>query len=220
MIALKIIGAVFAAIIIIIFLLLMANIRVDLAFSTENPPRLKVKLLFFTVYDIQKPKKEKKKKKDKKPSRIAAYFKRLFGLDGITSPDEIKEKADKKGVSDTVNRLVTAFALVAGQAVWLVKRVKLKRFSLTAVCAGDDAADAAMDYGLACSAVYPFVGYLQTSFDLPERATDIRIACDFEGEAQLHTELYAKLRIIHILRAILRNASAMAESELIKEAKQ
>lgn len=198
MIILKIIGLILSAIALIVFIILMLNAKIIFAFDTNGRLVLKAKLLFFTVYDL--------KRKKKKSGKIGTFLKKIFGIDTLTDTENLKTDAQTSGISSAVNKVVTVLMLLMGQIVWLLKRVKLKKLRLYAVCAGDDAADAAMDYGLVCSAVYPFVGYLETSLKMPKNACDIQVGCDFEGDAYFETEITAKLRVIHILRAIYRNA--------------
>ncbi|MBE6683980.1 MAG: hypothetical protein E7595_07560 [Ruminococcaceae bacterium] len=204
----KIIGIVFAALLLFIALLLVLNVKFLFDFSTEGNLNFKIKLLCFTVYDINKPKKEKK---NKKPSKIGNYFKKLLGLDGLDSAKELKDGSGKNGISETASNLIALFTLFASQAAWLVKRIKLKKFRLIAICADGDAADAAMEYGLACSVVYPFVGYLESNFKNAEKALDIQLGCDFEGDAFLESDVRFNIRVIHILRAAVNSLSEAAE---------
>lgn len=205
----KIIGIVFAALLLFIALLLVLNVKFLFDFSTEGALNFKIKLLCFTVYDINKPKKEKK---SKKPSRIGAYFKKLFGI-GKKETDTADGEKTKEAISDKVTKFITLFMLLADSLIWLVKKIKLKRFGLDVICGGGDAADAAIEYGVVCSAVYPFIGYLETNFKGAERALDVNIGCDFENEAYFGIDIKAKIRIIHILRAFLKGAIDIANEQ-------
>lgn len=205
----KIIGIVFAALLLFIALLLVLNVKFLFDFSTEGALNFKIKLLCFTVYDINKP---KKKKKSKKPSRIGAYFKKLFGI-GKKETDTADGEKTKEAISDKVTKFITLFMLLADSLIWLVKKIKLKRFGLDVICGGGDAADAAIEYGVVCSAVYPFIGYLETNFKGAERALDVNIGCDFENEAYFGIDIKAKIRIIHILRAFLKGAIDIANEQ-------
>lgn len=205
----KIIGIVFAALLLFIALLLVLNVKFLFDFSTEGALNFKIKLLCFTVYDINKP---KKKKKSKKPSRIGAYFKKLFGF-GKKETDTADGEKTKEAISDKVTKFITLFMLLADSLIWLVKKIKLKRFGLDVICGGGDAADAAIEYGVVCSAVYPFIGYLETNFKDAERALDVNIGCDFENEAYFGIDIKAKIRIIHILRAFLKGAIDIANEQ-------
>lgn len=209
MTVLAIIGILLAVIIALIIILLLSCIRVSLLFNTKDRPELKVNLLFITLFDINKP---KKKKKSKKPSRIGAYFKKLFGI-GKKETDTADGEKTKEAISDKVTKFITLFMLLADSLIWLVKKIKLKRFGLDVICGGGDAADAAIEYGVVCSAVYPFIGYLETNFKGAERALDVNIGCDFENEAYFGIDIKAKIRIIHILRAFLKGAIDIANEQ-------
>ncbi len=211
MTVLAIIGILLAAIIALVVVLLLSCIRVSFLFTTTERPELKVRLLFFTLFDLNKPKKEKK---DKKPSKIDEYLKSRFGFGKGLDKENIKSEITKEGISDKVTKFITLFMLLADQAIWLVKRIRLKRFGLDVICGGGDAADAAIEYGIVCSAVYPFIGYLETNFKGASKALDVNIGCDFENEAYFGTEIKAKLRIIHIVRAILKSAVNLANEQV------
>lgn len=207
---LAIIGILLAAIIALVVILLLSCIRVSFIFTTKGRPELKVRLLFITLFDLNKP---KKKKKNKKPSKIGEFFKKRFGFGKGLDKEDIKSETVKEGVADKVTKFVTVFMLLADQVIWLVKRIKLKKFDLDVICGGGDAADAAIEYGIVCSTVYPFIGYLETNFKCTDKALDVNIGCDFENDAYFGVELTAKLRIIHIVRALFRSAVNLAKEQ-------
>jgi len=219
MIVLKIIGILLAITFFLIVFVLLQSVRVVFSFSTKGKRDLKAKILFFSLYDMnKKPKKAKKEKTNKKPSKISAYFKKLFGLDAIDDATKIKENTEKEGISETVDKIVAAFSLLFGRISWLLGKINVKRFHILAICGGSDAADVAMEYGMVCAAIYPLMGYIETNLNVKENATDVRIGCDFENEAYFEIEFKAKLRLIHIVRAVLRNAKKMAEKQAGLEA--
>ena len=203
MTALAIIGILLGIIIALVVVLLLSCIRIHLLFTTSGRMEFKVKLIFFTVFDINKPKKAKNKKK----SKIGAYFKKLFG---VTKQKEEVKSDKKQAISDTVTKFTTLFMLLADSALWLCRKIKIKLFALDIICGGGDAADSAIEYGIVCSAVYPFIGYLETNFKGADKALKVNIACDFENDAYFGVEIKAKLRIIHIVRAFIKGASDIA----------
>jgi hypothetical protein len=204
---LAIIGILLAVIIAIIVVLLLSSIRVFFSFNTENKPELKAKFLFFTVFDINKP-----KKKSKKPSRIGSAIKRMLGFEEIIESQTDEGEKQKESISSKVTGFVTVFMLLTDSNLWLAKKIKAKQLKLDIICGGSDAADAAIEYGVVCSAVYPFIGYLETNFKGAEKALDVNIGCDFENEAYFGTDIKIKLRIIHIVRALMRSASEQMEA--------
>lgn len=207
MTVLAIIGILLAVIIAIIVVLLLSSIRVFFSFNTENKPELKAKFLFFTVFDINKPKDE-----SKKPSRIGSAIKRMLGFEQIIESQTDEGEKQKESISSKITGLVTVFMLLTDSNLWLAKKIKAKQLKLDIICGGSDAADAAIEYGVVCSAVYPFIGYLETNFKGAEKALDVNIGCDFENEAYFGTDIKIKLRIIHIVRALMRSASEQMEA--------
>ena len=207
MTVLAIIGILLAVIIAIIVVLLLSSIRVFFSFNTENKPELKAKFLFFTVFDINKPKDE-----SKKPSKIGSILKQILGFERVIATQTDEGEKQKESISSKVTGFVTVFMLLTDSNLWLAKKIKAKQLKLDIICGGSDAADAAIEYGVVCSAVYPFIGYLETNFKGAEKALDVNIGCDFENEAYFGTDIKIKLRIIHIVRALMRSASEQMEA--------
>ena len=205
MLAIKIILIALCAVILIVALILSLDIKVVFEFDTNGRLTLLAKLLFYKLYDIRQ---------KKEPSPFGRYLKRIFGISALTDTEEIKKDTQESGISDTVSRLIAVLSLLAGQISWLLKRVRIKKLHILAICGGSDAADAAMDYGLVCAAVYPFVGYLETNAKFKEKAGDIRVGCDFENDAHFEAEITVKIKLFHVIRAIFRSALDGAESIL------
>ena len=93
----------------------------------------------------------------------------------------------------------------------LLKTVRISKLQLRAVCAGEDPADVAMEYGLVCAAVYPFIGYLQTISNVRKRGVDVGISCDFEQEKPtLSFSATVSAMVLHggiaLLRFIIKQA--------------
>ena len=227
MIVLNIVLILLAVIIFLLFFILIQSVKVVFSFSTEPKLDLRVKVLGITLYDVnkvkektvEKPQTAKPETEKKKPSKVANYFKKLFGIDTLTEATKVKENAENEGISNSVNKVVTVISLLLGQFVWLLSKICVKRFHILAICGGSDAADAAMEYGYVCAAVYPLVGYIDTHLNTKKDATDVQIGCDFENDAYFETDFIAKLRLIHIVRAVLRNAKNMAKEQARLEAK-
>ncbi len=220
MIVLKIIGIIFAVLILIVALILALRISICFEYALASEPRLYVRVLGIR-FEKKNTKKSKsdEEAKEKKPSKAAEWIKKRLGIDIFTSGEALKQNVDEKGVSGTAESVAAVVSLVLGQIVWLAKRFRLDRLKIYAICADADAADAAMEYGLVCAAVYPFVGYLTSSINMKKNADDVRIFCDFEGKPYFETEIFVSVRTIHLVRAVLRNANAAAEAAVSEEEK-
>ncbi len=221
MVVLYIIGITLVVILALLIFILLLKVKLFFDFSTDSGFSFKIGILFFT-FDLTKEKpekdKDKEEKKEKKPSKLLRRIKKFFGIDVISDSDALKENVEEGGISSTVNRVVTAVSLIAGQIFWLLKKFTIKKLRVFVVCGGSDAADTAMQYGLVCAAVYPMVGYLDTNLKTEKDAQDIGVYCDFDGDSKLDFEFDVSIRIIHIVRAIFRNAMANAEHMRNEEA--
>lgn len=228
MLALKIIGILLAVVFFAAFVALMLNLQVIFGFNTEGKLDIRAKISVFTVFDINKKKKKKTiqkttkqpqiSDKKKKSGKLAEYIKKKFGLDELLDANAIGEKVGAGGISESVNKIVTLLTLVMGEITWLLKKIRVQRFRILAICGGNDAADAAMEYGVVCAAVYPLVGYIETNLNTEKNSMDIQIGCDFENDAYFETDFRIRLRIIYVVRAVFRNAMALASTQQSTEA--
>lgn len=207
MIVLKVTGTVIAVIILLIAIILMLKIKLIVSYSKQNGLTVLYRLLYFTFGKNPNP-----------DSAFAKKLKKMLGIDKIESADAIKQGVEENGVSDAVQRIITIVTLLAGRVLWLLKYCRIHKLRIFAVCADEDAADAAIDYGLVCAAVYPFSAVITSNIKTAKNAEDISVLCDFEGEKKLEFDLTVSVRIIHILRALLHNSMAKAGTELQKEA--
>ncbi len=190
MTALKIIGIVLAAVLLLLILLLLLPVRVTLAYDPENALRIHAKVLFFTVYKTG-------------PGAKAAQ-----------TPEKKKQKPTpkKEKLLDDIREMIALIKNLLGPFADLLKTVRITKLRLRAVCAGEDAADVAMEYGLACAAVYPFIGYLQTVSNVRRRGLDVGISCDFEREEPtLSVLITMSAMVLHGGIAILKFVMKQAE---------
>lgn len=207
MVILKIVGILLLVLIALICIILSLRLKLIFDYSTKSEPKFYIGVLFFK-FRINK---KDKPKKEKKESKFVSKIKKILRIDVLSDGDSLKHNAEETGISNTVNKVITAVSLIAGEAVWLLKRFKLHKLRFIAVCGGGDAADAAMDYGLVCSLVYPFAGYIDASLKTKKNAQDIRIYCDFENDSSFDFYIFLSVRIFHIIRALLRNLSSYSE---------
>ncbi len=223
MLALKIIGIVLLCLVALVFLLLMQNIKLIFYFSTDSTLELKVKYAFITLFDLGKTKKKPKaesldsgngesdEEAPKKESKFKKFILKKLGLTPLTGIEALKESSENTSLSDTTVRVLTLFTLFAGQLLEILKRMRIKRFNFNVTVAGDDAADTAMEYGLVCSALYPFLGYLDANLKQADRIK-ASVACDFEGEAALECDIFLKLRLIHVTNTLMSCIVSLAKN--------
>lgn len=189
MTVLKIIGIVLAAVLLLLLLLLVLPISVSVCYDPEKALRINVKVLFFTVYKTK------------------------AGVETQQAEGEKKQKAPpkKEKLLQDVRDMVALVKNLLGPLGGLLKTVQISKLQLRAVCAGEDPADVAMEYGLVCAAVYPFIGYLQTVSNVRRRGVDVGISCDFEQEKPtLSFSATVSAMVLHggiaLLRFIIKQA--------------
>lgn len=212
MVFLKAAGIVLACILALIALLLIALLHFRFVFTLEGEPKAELRIFFIKINLLARREKKPKKPK-KKPRRFAAYLKRKFGFE---HPPEAPAP-EGETVSAKAKWVYALIMIVAGRVKWLLKRVKLEKLRILAVCGGGDAAESAMEYGTVCAVLYPLAGFIRGSTNACERNIDVRVGCAFTGEPVFEFELRAAIRIIHIVRALIWGAARLAENAQITE---
>lgn len=110
------------------------------------------------------------------------------------------KKKNKRGIEDLLSLLKS----IVSEVLFIIKKCRLICCRITSINGGEDAA---INYGIACAAVYPTVAYLENVMKTKKNTFDLNVRCDYE-QAQSHHEIYAIIRfkIFHILSALLRFA--------------
>lgn len=195
MIALKIIGIVFSAIILVIAIILCLPLFITVESKTGEKTLTYAQILFFKFGKKGK----KKKKKNDKTSRNAIL--KLFGLD-----TEKSTETDSESSSDTVNkikRIANTVLSLFSRVPFILKRCTVKELLLNANVGGTDAAQTAIEYGLLCAAVYPLTGFIDANIPCCKNALDVSLKCNFDEPVNYNFYLSVKIRTVHILRALV-----------------
>lgn len=199
MIVLKIIGVIFAILALLLVLLWILRLKLVISYLGSGKPTFKVRFLGIDFGG---------KKKKKKKSKIAEKLKKKFGLDILENFDATSILEGTFG--EKAEQIVGLVMLFATQIKWLYKKLRIDKLYAFITCGGD-AADAAIDYGLVCAAVYPMVGYLSANMNLKNGAEDVNIACDFDGKTDFEFELIISVSTIHIFIAVIKALTELAE---------
>lgn len=146
---------------------------------------------------------------------VGRLLRRILGLAPLRDVHSAQKAVRTRGAGATLLQLASALRALFAAIVALLPEVRLGRLYLRAVCAGEDAADVAINYGAACAAVYPAVGYLQTIMKARPNAADVQVLCDFDA-SEGHYELRAELRVslFRIFRAAFRLIRENMENEV------
>lgn len=160
-------------ILLLLFLVLFLPVEIFIAFREEFT--LKIKFLKIKLFEIE-PKAEEKTSKsvdtvsDKKAKKETdSSVKILFS--------KLKEKYGFIGaVKEVMRFLLDCLTHIK----WLLRYIKLKKLCLDLTVASSDAAKTAIDYGRACSAVYPVLALIDTIPNISFK--EINVKSDFNSE--------------------------------------
>ncbi|MBR5783026.1 MAG: hypothetical protein IKY33_02230 [Clostridia bacterium] len=115
---------------------------------------------------------------------------------------EPPKKKEKTNLSQTVRSAVQMVRIVFGHLPKIGRRLRVKRLELTCIAADADAADCAMQYGTACSVLYPLIEYMRQKMRLSDKNTVLDIRCDFDRQEPIFTlESEISLQVAHLFYA-------------------
>ncbi len=194
-----------AAILLIIIALLACSVAVRFQYDKNGDITLRINYLFITLYTIPKREKKKKAKKkrvkgkkaaktepatEKAAEQVNADEAAQDAADATAEPkkqtvnEQKKLAARKKKNKITLDDVFALIRLVTDGLLpplkKLFKRIRIYDFCLYIICGGDDAAEAALNYGKTNIAVGAALGNLDTFFTL--KPYDVDIGVDFQSE--------------------------------------
>lgn len=154
-----IIGIIFGSLLLLVLIALFLPVGFRFCVGTGIKTEFYIKILCFAIEPLSKKKKEKAEKKPKPEKRSA-------------SKSKIRLSDYVKGLFSSLSDVKDALAAVLAKAVF-------SRFRLHAVCAGDDAAKTAVEYGAVCAVLYPVLAFLEGITNIRESGKDVAVMCDF-----------------------------------------
>ncbi len=197
---------------ILLFLLFLLGLRVTAIIDYCQDLRLKVSVLGITVFKIPSTKKKKRKKKKKSPQdEQSSESEQPSGQadtqpdsnaddtaqqGGSAKPEDDKAKAKKKPrltLSEIIDLVKLVLDSLGKPLKKMLKRVSVSHFTFHALCGGEDAAKAAINYGT----TNYLLGVLLNLFDewLTLKTPDeIKVNVDFYKE-KTEIEAYLEIRL-------------------------
>ena len=196
---------------IILFIIILLAIPVVVHFDYGADLRLKVRYLFITLYQIpEKPKKRRKKKPSKKRPKESTGTE-AAAVDNSANPAEAsgaktdekpakeKKKKEKKPKDPTKPDLFEMLELVkvgveslSKPLRKLCKRIRICDLNIKMICGGEDAAEAALNFGRMNLLISNALGWMDVAFTLKRPHMDINV--DFQSEETV-TECSCKVKL-------------------------
>ncbi|MBO4468529.1 MAG: DUF2953 domain-containing protein [Clostridia bacterium] len=208
-------------ILIFFFLILIIPVKVSLAFEDGVFSAI-VYYGFIRIFNSKKPRKEKpekkakkqtkkqakKQEKDQKKKKEPSAFSKLFA-----------HKKAKLGLTGAVKFFLDLLKDALSKLVWIVRKIKFRKFRLNLVVASDDAATTAINYGYFCTAIYPTLSFLSANTNLTLKEVDIsadynKTAIDFDLSVNLKTRIiYFLVLAIKLFREYKKLIKEVAKDE-------
>ncbi len=203
MVTLYIIGGV------LVFIALLLLLPITARVKFENNLFLKIKFLGITLYELKQeenPKTEKSEKNDEKPQQKTAEEKGIF--------TKLKEKHGFIGALKELFGL--ANDIITATKPQLLK-IKFRKVKVNLTVVGSDAAMTAIEYGTACSVVYPVLSFIDQSLNV--KFKQINVEAGFKKEesefsASLDVKANAVLLLIIAFKALKEYKNFSVRNEL------
>lgn len=181
---------------ILLVLFLITLIPVGIKASYKNKVYCVLKIGFIKIRLLpEKPKKRKieEKPKEKKPEKDNQKEKEI----------SLKKLLKQNGVSGIINILKRIASLAVGALKDIFKHIIIRELSIDVVIGGDDAAETALNYGKACSVVYPAVSTITQACIC--RDFNVLVSPDFTDGSKSNAacKLEADIKIFWLVKAVI-----------------
>lgn len=144
---------------------------------------------------------------------IIRMLKRAAGVDRLEK-GTLEKSIDVDGVRETLSSSYSVLIDLLKELVSLLKLCTVTRLHVYIRCAGDDAAQTAIQYGQCCAATDVLLNVLYGFLKVRRRGQRIDIGCDFlENETVFRIDAVLTIRLFRVLAAFWRVVLAEAKRE-------
>lgn len=140
---------------------------------------------------------------------------------GVTRLDKknFQNNSEKIGMLENFK---DSFSLIIGllkRLLQLLKYCSVKTLHIDIICADEDAAQTAMNYGMCYAVVCPLLGLLRSVIKVRPRGEKINISCDYEAKESYYSfDVVICVKVVRIIVAIFR--AAFDEAKRISQAQE
>ncbi len=147
---------------------------------------------------------------------IVVFLKKTSGIDNLQK-GKVKKEAARAGYRRAILQIIEILSDLFKEIINVLKYCKAKKFEFQIRCCGEDAADAAINYGQYCGIAYPFLGMLYSSMKVKKKGQNVNICCDYECEKdQIAYNFVISIRLFRAIAALFRVSYKEARRELDK----
>ncbi len=199
MLALKILGIVIFALLMLIFAICF--IPISLRLTSKADERLGYKVYVLGV-----------------PIPLKKFTKKNGENSDKPEAEKDEDKVSKVKSKPSLDELADIVKALAKQFFWLLKRFKINKLHILSISAGTDAAAIAMQYGAICAVLYPVTAIIESNMRIKRNASDISVVCDFEREEPVfELDIKVSIQVFYLLQAGLAFLSYIVKQRAEKE---
>ena len=184
-----IVGGIFGALALLVLGALLLELKIIFQKKENSEPSVYIRLLWWDFL-----------KEDAPQSGLGKKLQDILGISGAKKG----KNTSKDSPLQTVKFVAENLKILVSQLRRLLSKCAIRRLKLRIVCAGEDPAETAMEYGAVSSVVYGLAGYLAATCRMKEKTADIQIGCDYNSTKwEFSYDIVLAVRMFRIVRAFL-----------------
>ena len=196
----KIFLFVLCIILLLIFAVLMLPVNLKILCRKGEEPKVKVSVLGI---DFSTKSKNSKHKKANKPNSLNRNLKKL--------KQGFKNNSLSASAENVKEILTSVFDIILNA----VSKCRLKKFNLKLICAENDAAKAAVEYGIASAVIYPFIGIIKNKVNCSKNAVNINLGCKYNSdETEFLFETVISFKVLYLVSALIKFLKELIKKQI------
>jgi hypothetical protein len=136
---------------------------------------------------------------------VTGALKKATGIDRLRK-EKLKSGIERGDIKDTIESSLEIILDLLKELISILKYCRISKLEVDAVISGEDAADAAINFGKCCAVVYPAIGGICSLIPEKRNAKNINITCDYCNDKPEHFsyEIIIRVRVCRVAAALLR----------------
>ncbi|MBE6946783.1 MAG: DUF2953 domain-containing protein [Ruminococcaceae bacterium] len=196
-------GSIFGTISLIIAIILLLPVNLHIKSGKDGEMLLYFRILFFKFGEEPNP-----------DSIIVNELKDTFGISKFQNLQSIQKTVEEESLISAAKLFVDTLVSLFGYLFTLLSACSVTRLRLNIVAASEDAAAAAIQYGILNSIVYPIAGYVSEYARVRKRAVKVNVSCDYSVQkASVEYDIVLFARLYKVFSVIF----AAEKEKLIEE---
>ena len=137
---------------------------------------------------------------------IVKALKQALGVNRLDKKN-FQNKSDSDEMLDSFKGSFTLIIGLLKRLVQLLKHCTIKKLNINIVCADEDAAQTAMNYGMCYAVACPLLALLRSYIKVIPRGEKLNIACDYDAkESSYSFDIILSVMFFRVIAAIFRAA--------------